>query len=574
MSAGLRLRALIQPARRLSSVPLGAASLALLVLVGLPGPAAHAAAPEGGLDARAWELVSPAEKNGGQVSLPGALGDGVFQAAGGGDAVTYASASSFADPGGAPPLSQYLSRRTREGWRTENLSPVVGAGTYLGDPHLAFSATLDAAVLSGPTLCAHGAAACPAPEPPLAPGGPTGYRNLYLTQGASFIPLVTAANSPSLTVSSTDFRITLAGASTDLAAVLVSSCAALAPEAIEVPSASGCDPAAQNLYLYSTGELRLINILPGQAHSAPGAVAASAANTAPAVSTDGARVYWRGADGNLYLRRSDDTVQVDSSLGGAAAFEGASGDGSLAYVSKGGHLYRYEAASAELDDLLPAGGLLAVLGVSAQGDRVFYRTAGGAFLYRAAQPTLRVAGSSASLPDLSPSTSALSRDGRRAFFTTSTKLLPADTNSATDAYVWQPRGVGECTAAAGCTGLLSDARRSGSSRFLAASADGADAFFLTDTSLLASDPDGRDVYDARIGGGFPEPSAPPPCVADGCQGAPHRPDPLFPASTLFGARDGNFPSGARKPCKRKRAKAAKRRCTQNKKGPGKRGASR
>ena len=70
-------------------------------------------------DSRGWELVSPAEKNGGQVDDPEAdYGGGAFQAAAQGGGVTYSSLDSFAGGLGSPGASQYLSLRGEGGWTT------------------------------------------------------------------------------------------------------------------------------------------------------------------------------------------------------------------------------------------------------------------------------------------------------------------------------------------------------------------------------------------------------------------------------------------------------------------------
>ena len=75
----------------------------------------------------------------------------------------------------------------------------------------------------------------------------------------------------------------------------------------------------------------------------------------------------------------------------------------------------------------------------------------------------------------------------------------------------------------GCIDLISSGRSEGGASFVDASADGSDAFFLTDGSLVATDAGGVDVYDARIGGGFPESTDVIPCFGDACQPLP--PDP-------------------------------------------------
>jgi hypothetical protein len=68
-----------------------------------------------------------------------------------------------------------------------------------------------------------------------------------------------------------------------------------------------------------------------------------------------------------------------------------------------------------------------------------------------------------------------------------------------------------------------------------ASESGSDVFFTTVDPLVPQDTDTEvDIYDARIGGGFPAPSASSGCQGDTCQGLPS-PPPLFgaPSSTTF-----------------------------------------
>ena len=85
----------------------------------------------GGLpDGRGYELVSPGQeqcRGGGsgvcRRSLRQEVTLRIAAAAESGDAVTYTSWTSFGKPQGAPSSSQYLSKRTKTGWDTENISP-------------------------------------------------------------------------------------------------------------------------------------------------------------------------------------------------------------------------------------------------------------------------------------------------------------------------------------------------------------------------------------------------------------------------------------------------------------------
>jgi hypothetical protein len=121
---------------------------------------------------------------------------------------------------------------------------------------------------------------------------------------------------------------------------------------------------------------------------------------------------------------------------------------------------------------------------------------------------------------------AISENGEYIIFTTTEKLQASDVNKALDVYEWHN----------GTVSMISDGRGPLTSvqEQVAMSASGSDIFFLTSTALVGQDTDAlRDVYDARVGGGFPAPAAEPSC-SDVCQGAPSAP-PSFPsaASSLF-----------------------------------------
>jgi hypothetical protein len=128
----------------------------------------------------------------------------------------------------------------------------------------------------------------------------------------------------------------------------------------------------------------------------------------------------------------------------------------------------------------------------------------------------------------------MSADGSRVFFFTSEPLVPEDVNQTPDVYEW----------ANGDVGLVSSGTGDGTVRYAGASADGRSVFFFTDETLVPFDRnDGdEDLYDARLGGGFPAPPpAPPACEGDACQGPPAAPlAPLVPA-TLSATGSGPAP---------------------------------
>ena len=568
-------------------------------------------------DGRGWELVSPADKNGGAVAGAGELhGGGVFQAAAAGPGeITYSSSASFgAEAQGAPQSSQYISRRSSSGWSTQNITAPTLSGAYgsepNGVPYQLFSADLGNGLMLNGVHCRGEGSGCPVANPPLpGSGAPPGYQDYYLRddEAGSYTALVTAANA-TLSLSASQFDLALAGSSPDLGHVVLSSCAALIPPATEVPGGEGCDPAAQNLYEWSGGVLSLVNVDPGATLAAP----------AGAVSADGARVYFTEG-GKLWLREGGAAPQE---LAEGAQFETASTDGRVAFYRREEKLYRTDAGGVEpLSLITPAGGVTGVLGTSADGSTVYYQDASGLHRWHegatstvaggpaAADPsdyppatgTARVAADGSELLFLSrasltgydnadatsgqpdsevylyslggglaclscnptgarpagPSTIPgaiangqgagatqaykprnLSANGARAFFDSGDALVPLDSNPAPDVYQWEADGSGSCAKAGGCLSLISSGTGSAAS-FIDASADGSDTYFLTSASLVPADPGSADVYDARVGGGFPVPGSPIPCEGDACQPLPSAPEDPTVASLIAAA--GNPP---------------------------------
>ncbi len=604
-------------------------------------------------DGRGWEMVSPVEKNGGQVESPGALAaGGVLQAAAAGSAITYGSDASFAQGAqGAPPASQYISPRGPGGWSTQNITPALLSGSYGsgpdGVPYQLFSGDLARGLLLNGRPCRSAQlGGCPVANPPLAgTDAPAGYQNYYLRESATagFEALLGAGDVAELETDPADFELSFAGASPGLSAVVLSTCAALTANATD-----GCATDRANLYKWSAGSLSLLNILPAQSQGTPGAALGAQRG---AVSIDGSRVYWNDlATGNLYLREGGQTRQVDTAAGGGGAFETAAADGSVALYTKVGHLWRYDAVAGSSTDLTPSGGVTGVLGASDNASHVYYLIAAGLFLrqgvattkvadtadssnYPPSAGTARVSADGTHLvfvsttplttsdgnrydntdlgtgnPDsqvylydaagagtltcvscnpthgrpIGPSTipgavpngqgpeatnsykpRVLSADGRRVFFDSRDALVLADVNLDSDVYQWEAQGSGSCTRAGGCVALISSGLADRAT-FVDASADGADAFFLTDRSLVGADPGSIDLYDARIGGGFPEPVEPTPCNGDACQVLP--PAVEDPVLTTVLAGPGNpaeryrsYGARAKKRCpKGKRLKTVKR----------------
>ncbi len=133
-------------------------------------------------------------------------------------------------------------------------------------------------------------------------------------------------------------------------------------------------------------------------------------------------------------------------------------------------------------------------------------------------------------------------DSGRLFFNSAGPLVPQDTNGTVDVYEFEPSNIGNCRESSktfsarqgGCVDLISNGTSARESVFLDASENGDDAFLLTDAQLSRRDTDtAYDVYDARVGGGEPEPAHPVECQGDACQGFMQAPNDPTPGSLTF-----------------------------------------
>jgi hypothetical protein len=147
---------------------------------------------------------------------------------------------------------------------------------------------------------------------------------------------------------------------------------------------------------------------------------------------------------------------------------------------------------------------------------------------------------------------ALTEDGSRVVFTTAEPLSPAAVNGLANVYEWHA-GPGDSE---GSVSLVS----SGSgepTEDAVISPEGRDIFFVTSQGLVAQDTDGEaDIYDARLGGGFPSlPVAAAPCEGDACQGPLTNPAPLLVPGSVSQAPGQNFAAPTSKPVVKATTKA-------------------
>jgi DNA-binding beta-propeller fold protein YncE len=259
-------------------------------------------------DCRAYEMVSPIDKNGGDIEalegLPGSAFGKHFlsrldQAAPGGERITYSAARAFAGAVSSPWTSQYISARDPVGgWATESINPLLGSILLYGQRNQeiqfkSFSEDLCSAwVIQGTDLT-------------LAPGAPDGVPNLYRQRGCdeTGYELLTTVAPPGFSRSAEpqDSRYVpeIQGSTTDAAHSFVRANATLTPDA----------SASDIFQLYETspsGDLQLVSILPSGAaptvHSSLGTATALSGDfrndsVATAVAQDGSRVFWTASTG-------------------------------------------------------------------------------------------------------------------------------------------------------------------------------------------------------------------------------------------------------------------------------------
>jgi hypothetical protein len=130
------------------------------------------------------------------------------------------------------------------------------------------------------------------------------------------------------------------------------------------------------------------------------------------------------------------------------------------------------------------------------------------------------------------SQSLVVRNGRPVvFFRSRDPLAPGATEGEWSLYEWAHGQVFQIAADLGRGGSEAPTTAGQTLQFIGASAEGVDLYFVDATALNWEDPDARKaVWDARVGGGFSQPSPVPGCDASlegSCQGSP----PLVPSIT-------------------------------------------
>jgi len=182
-----------------------------------------------------------------------------------------------------------------------------------------------------------------------------------------------------------------------------------------------------------------------------------------------------------------------------------------------------------------------------------------------------------------------SRDGRFAFFTTPSALVPQDvdgeipiegevggvnksefvdvsgtTSPSSDVYEWRAAGVDGCEHVQGCVALITDGRGGYLNLLLGSVDEGREVLIYTRSKLLPQDVDSAgDVYAVRVDGGFPPPPPrPTECEGDACSTPPAAPNDATPSSLTFNGVGNVVPTPADKPVvKAKKPKTRKHKKT-------------
>lgn len=244
-------------------------------------------------DCRAYELVSPVNKDNGDIrtviTITG-YSTSLNLSARSGERFTYSSERAFDNPRSGPFTSQYLATRGAGGWSSVSLSPTRGERSiFSGNQGIeaefkAFSPELDQSWLLHDS------------NPPLASCLPEGYANLYRRsqQSEAYAPLTCAAPTLVPPFSGEKFLEELQGLSEDGSIAVFRVADRLLPEAAN---------AAGEYQIYTangSGELHLVSVLPnGQPNTSQSTVGSANGNPVnrlqsvrSAVSADGSKVVW------------------------------------------------------------------------------------------------------------------------------------------------------------------------------------------------------------------------------------------------------------------------------------------
>jgi NHL repeat-containing protein len=281
-------------------------------------------------DCRAYEMVSPVDKNNGDIITAcdtSCYRTALNQSAVGGDKFTFSAIKAFAGAPAGHYSNQYLATRGADGWVTKGIG--APQGTTVLDPSFAAFYDLDVAFQAFSDDLSN-AWLFDVNQDPLTPDAQAGLVNLYrLDNGdGSFEALTTAA--PIAPPPDRAHWLGLQGLSADGGHAFFISTAALTPDAVVGD--------IRKIYQFHEGQIDLISVLPGGGAPSQNAWIGNvfdsrSATRMHAVSADGSRVFWVAGnfatEAKLYAR-IDGTTTVPISEVPGTQFWTASTDGSKA----------------------------------------------------------------------------------------------------------------------------------------------------------------------------------------------------------------------------------------------------
>jgi hypothetical protein len=316
-------------------------------------------------DGRQYELVSPPNKGGGEVSLGGLLLRSSVASVDG-TKVSYLANIPFAHPTAYGVYVQIFSERGPRGWSSRDISPPhngpTGAVENLYTEFRAFSSDLSHAVVNpyGPTA--------------LSALALEGFQISYLRDDGdgSYQPLLTRqpedlSYKDFLTHFPEGFEMQFAGGTSNLSHMVLESKFGLTEN-----SGPKADSSGLNLYAWVDGQLQLMSVGPEGLSTGGGYLVA--------ISEDGSHVLWSDSGKALFVRdlTTHKTVSVGSNIRRPDPFHGAiSGDGSRAFfiseTSRQVYEFDLDSSSPKLVQVSNAPEEMEeVLGVSADGSYVYY----------------------------------------------------------------------------------------------------------------------------------------------------------------------------------------------------------
>jgi WD40-like Beta Propeller Repeat len=302
-------------------------------------------------DCRAYEMVSPVDKNGGLGWAPGL--NVQEQTSPDGEKLAYSSRNSFGNPQGAGRTNHYVATRAVDGWSSENITPPgisLGGEQILSGFFYAFSRDLTSGWLWSFL--------------PLNPGEPEGsYLYRFEMADGSYERLDVLPGQDAETPGR------FSGASEGNAHQIFEAKEPLTPDAAP-------DTNAKQVYDLFGGELHLVSVLPHGEPFPPGQREAIAGSSTAnykipdyrtnVVSDDGSRVFWflakdsfSGGTGRVFVRENPAEPQSALDGGGECTepdkacthqlltgeenrFLAASPDGSKALIAGEGNLTRVD----------------------------------------------------------------------------------------------------------------------------------------------------------------------------------------------------------------------------------------